>query len=164
MVWSLQHAVPELQSFNPSNRIGTLVASATHRWKNIKCLSMCVVGRCSSSRALQPFSPFNPSTLPFIKPSTLPAFKPSTREHFNTPSTHPQPSTPSTLNTLNPQPPQPSTPSKPSTSTPNPTPSTLNTVNTLNTFNLHPQPPQLSTTLRPLSSSTLQPFNSSTLR
>jgi hypothetical protein len=30
------------------DRIGTLVASATQRWKNIKCLSMCVVGRCSS--------------------------------------------------------------------------------------------------------------------
>jgi hypothetical protein len=102
MVWSLQHAVPELQSFNPSNRIGTLVASATHRWKNIKCLSMCVVGRCSSRlqtlQTLQHYvdncerpciihgssilQPFNTSTLQTFNPSTLQPFKPSTLQPF----------------------------------------------------------------------------------
>jgi hypothetical protein len=102
MVWSLQYAVPELQSFNPSNRIGTLVASATHRWKNIKCLSMCVVGRCSSRlqtlQTLQHYvdncerpciihgssilQPFNTSTLQTFNPSTLQPFKPSTLQPF----------------------------------------------------------------------------------
>ena len=41
---------------------------------------MCVVGRCSSSRALQPFSPFNPSTLQPFNPSTFQPFNPSILE------------------------------------------------------------------------------------